>query len=483
MSGVPEGRSGVRAYEELTPHQLMTNRFHLACLAVLVPYHQRPAALDAWLAVDPSLFFMGFDPPAPVTEAVLRLGGTRLQTALARTAGSADTQRALAGLGVRGIDAALLDNHRLSYETRCLLQLRDPAAAAAGAAYHPDHHRRALCSADPDLAAAALLDRRGEHPPTARAAAWETVRTAGGTARVRELVALLPGGGDPGGGDGDACGDCDVDAGVRAACAEADPGPYLDSAAELRLGTGALLRRLGAVHRAGATPPEVRRTMRSVLREPYRIDWRLVSAARLGHRLPRTAAEVLRSHPDCPPEVAVVLRTGRPAVPGRPLPPPDPGPEAPPPYRQPESHWVPPWQPPGDTGPFGGTAESALRVLRTTAVVHDAHRDPHAPHLGHLSAVLEHGRLSASEAAPLIRPASLLTSWVGQQSGWADVSRAPWSGRSALHVETAALVARWCAGGVPAERWAAFVPRLWHYPGTLPELLAELSAVPDRHLP
>ncbi|MFJ7157362.1 hypothetical protein ACIQUQ_20730 [Streptomyces sp. NPDC101118] len=72
----------------------------------------------------------------------------------------------------------------------------------------------------------------------------------------------------------------------------------------------------------------------------------------------------------------------------------------------------------------------------------------------------------------------------GPGIGRADVSRAAWSGRAALHVETAAALARWSAGGVPAGRWAAFVPRLWQFPGTLPELLAVVSAAdsegPDR---
>jgi hypothetical protein len=454
----------VCAYEELTPTQRLTNRFHLACLATLIPYHQRPAALEAWLDIDPALFFMGLDPPTPVTEAVQRLGGTRLRAALAHTVGNAGTQRALFDLDVREVDEALLGNHRLGYETLCLLRIRDPLTAAAGGAYHQDHHRRALFSGDADLAAAALLDQRGEHPPTARATAWETVRAAGGAARVRELAARLPGRGGP------------ADADVVAACAEADPEPFLDCAAERRLGTGALLRRLRAAHRTDRPPWEVQRVMRSILKEPYRIDWRLVAAARLGGRLPRTASQVLRSRPDCPPEVAVVLRTGRPAAPGRPLPPPALEAEAQQPYRRPESHWVPPWQRPGDTGPFGETAASARQALRTMTVVYDAQRDPQAPHLGHLGAVLERGQLSAAEAVPLIRPASLLTSWVGQHSGWADVSRAAWSGRSALHVETAAVLARWSAGGVPARWWAAFVPRLWHFPGTLPELLAEVSA-------
>ncbi|MFJ7589354.1 hypothetical protein ACIQZO_18635 [Streptomyces sp. NPDC097617] len=94
--------------------------------------------------------------------------------------------------------------------------------------------------------------------------------------------------------------------------------------------------------------------------------------------------------------------------------------------------------------------------------------------------VIERGQLSAFEVAPLVRPAGLLTSWVGQGSGWGSVSHAAWSGRAALHVETAALLARWTAGGVPADRWAAFHSRLWRYPGSLPELLAEVSAAhPD----
>ncbi|MFF5785763.1 hypothetical protein ACFY8P_12465 [Streptomyces sp. NPDC012693] len=465
MVAVPEKRSGAVAYEELTPNQRMTNRFHLACLATLIPYHQRPAALEAWLDIDPALFFMGFDPPAPVVESVLRLGGTRLRAALAHTVGDDGTQRALFDLDESEVDSALLGNDRLGYETLCLLRVRDPIAGATSRSYHQGHHRRALFSNDADLAAAALLDLRGEHPPTARATAWETVRAAGGTARVRELAGLLPGRGGP----------TDADTDVVAACAEADPEPFLDCAAERRLGTGALLRRLRAAHRPDSPPWKVQQVMRSILKEPYRIDWRLVAAARLGGRLPRTAAEVLRSRPECPPEVAVVLRTGRPAVPGRPLPPPAREAEARQPPRRPSSHWVPPWQPPGDTGPFGDTAASALQALRTMAVVYDAHRDPEAPHLGHLSAVLERGQLSAAETVPLMRPASLLTSWVGQHSGWADVSRAAWSGRSALHVETAALLARWSNGGVPAEWWAALLPRLWHFPGTLPELLTEVS--------
>ncbi|QES58529.1 hypothetical protein DEJ51_34030 [Streptomyces venezuelae] len=445
-----------------------TVRFHLTCLAALLPYHQRPAALQAWLGVDPALFHMGFDPPTPVTEAVLNLGGARLQAALAGAVRGHDTQRSLLALDVPVVDTALRNNHQLDYETSRLLRLRNPAATALGRGYQRRHHHRALLSGDPDLAAAALVEGRGEHPATTRATAWATVRAHGGTARVREVVAALPGHEDP------------VDADVVAACAQADPQPYLDTAGERHLGTGALLTALRAAHRSDLAPWRVRRAMERVLAEPYRIDWALVAAARLGRRLPRTAVEALLLRPDCPPEVAVVLRTGQPPRPGRPLPPPARGPAPRTAYRPPPSAWVPEWRPPGDTGPFGDGAESARRALRTLRVAFDTREDPAAATLDHLSAVIERGQLPASEAVRLMRPADVLTSWVGQGSGWHSVQHAAWSGRAALHVHTAALLARWSAGGVPAERWAAFHPRLWRYPGTLPELLSEVSAaVPD----
>ncbi|WP_405526051.1 hypothetical protein OG592_01330 [Streptomyces avidinii] len=442
----------------------MTVRFHLTCLATLLPYHQRPAALEAWLGVDPALFHMGFDPPTPVTEAILRLGGARLQAALAGAVRSGDTQRALCALDIPEVDAALRDNHQVDYGTTRLLRLRDPAAAALGRGYHPGHHQRALLSGDPDLVAAALVDRRGEHRPTTRATAWATVRAHGGTARLRELAAEPTGHDDP------------TDADIARACAEADPEPFLDTALELRLGTGALLRALRAAHRGDRAPRVVRRATERILREPYRIDWALIAAARLGRRLPRTAAEVLAGRPDCPPEVAVVLRTGQPARPGRPLPPPAPEPAPPERYRPPRSTWLPAWKPPGDTGPLGASADSARHTLRTMTVAFDAREDPAAATLDHLGAVIERGQLSAFEVAPLVRPASLLTSWVGQGSGWGSVSHAAWSGRAALHVETAALLARWSDGGVSAERWVALGSRLRHCPGSLPELLAEVAA-------
>ncbi|MFA7767965.1 hypothetical protein [Streptomyces sp. NRRL S-448] len=442
----------------------MTVRFHLACLATLLPYHQRPAALEAWLDVDRVLFHMGFDPPPPVTETVLRLGSARLQTALAGAVRSHDTQRALLALEVPEVDAALRNNHQLDYETSCLLRLRNPAAAALGRGYQSGHHQRALLSGEPDLVAAALVDRRGEHRATTRARAWATVRAHGGTARVREVAAALGGHDDP------------TDADLALACAEADPEPFLDTAVERRLGTGALLRALRAVHRKDLAPRVVQRAAGRVLAEPYRIDWALIAAARLGGRLPRTAAEVLVRRPDCPPEVAVVLRTGQPARPGRRLPPPAPEPVAREPYQPPRSTWVPGWKPPGDTGPLGESAESARHALRTMTVAFDAREDPAAITLDHLGAVIERGQLPAFEVAPLVRPASLLTSWVGQGSGWGSVSHAAWSGRAALHVETAALLARWTDGGVSAGRWVALGSRLRHHAGSLPELLAEVSA-------
>ncbi|WP_030722062.1 hypothetical protein [Streptomyces sp. NRRL S-237] len=454
------------AADGLSQSERQTVRFHLGCLAALIPY-QRPAALEAWLDIDRALFHLGFHASAPVTDTVLRLGSTRLRAALAGAVGDqAAVQRTLIALDLPEVDAALRDNRQLGYEASCLLRLRNPAATV-GRGYRPDHHRRALLSGDPDLAAAALVDPRGEHPPTTRALAWATVRAHGGTARVREAAALT-GHEDP------------TDADIALACAEADPEPFLDTAVERRLGTGALLRALRAAHREDQEPWQVRRAMGRVLEEPYRLDWALIAAARLGRRLPRTAADVLVRRPDCPPEVAVVLRTGQPARPGRELPPPAPEPAARQPWRPPSSTWVPEWRPPGDTGPLGGSAESARHALRTMTVAYDAGKDPGAVTLAHLHAVIERGQLSAFEVVPLVRPAGLLTSWVGQGSGCADVSHAAWSGRAALHVETAALPARWAGGGVSAERWAAFHPLLRHYPGSLPELLAEVSAAhPD----
>ncbi|MFF2787052.1 hypothetical protein ACFVT6_09810 [Streptomyces sp. NPDC058049] len=133
------------------------------------------------------------------------------------------------------------------------------------------------------------------------------------------------------------------------------------------------------------------------------IDWALIAAARLAGRLPRTAAEVPVRRPDCPPEVAVVLRTGQPARPVRRLPPPAPEPVPRKPYEPPRSTWVPGWKPPGDTGPLGESAESARHALRTRTVAFGAREDPAAVTLDHLGAVIERGQLPAFEGAPLDR--------------------------------------------------------------------------------
>ncbi|MFJ9850531.1 hypothetical protein [Streptomyces sp. NPDC101150] len=83
----------------------------------------------------------------------------------------------------------------------------------------------------------------------------------------------------------------------------------------------------------------------------------------------------------------------------------------------------------------------------------------------------EREQLPAAEVAAPARPAEVVTSWVGRSSGHADVSRAAWSGRAALHTATAALIARWAAGRVPAEQRAALRRMIRSFQGPLPELL------------
>ncbi|QGV77270.1 hypothetical protein [Streptomyces ficellus] len=466
---------GEKAYEveELTQTERMTLRWHLHCVASLLPYEQRAAVLEAWLTVDPSVLFIARDPSPELTVAVIERGSVPLRVALAGCVGDRALQDRLIDADEPEVDRRLAGNPRLQYEPGCRLRLRDPAVmATARHGYRADHHRRALLSGDPDLAAAALVDRRGDARgdvgPTTWAAAWVTVRRHGGTARIRRVLedlSALPGPLDPVGAD------------VAAACAEAWPEPFLDTVEERWLGTGALLRRLRSVREPSLW--EARRTVGGILREPYRIDWRLVAAARFGgrRRLPRAAVTELLLHPDCPPDVAVVLRTGRPALPGRPLPPPAPRPAAPadPAAQAGNRHrppWVPAWQPPGDTGPLGDSAESARAVLREAPV---AYRSADGPTLDHLHAVIERGLLHADEVAALVRPAEVLTSWVGQGSGHADVRRAAWSGRSALHVATSALLARWTAGEVRPGPWIAMYSRIRRFPGSLPELLAHVE--------
>ncbi|MFI1936114.1 hypothetical protein ACH44C_02785 [Streptomyces purpureus] len=448
---------------EMSSTERMTLRFHLHCLATLVPYELRTAVLDAWLSVDKALFFAGMGPPTHVTRCVTERGDSRLRAALAAAAGGETTQLDLVALDDPAVDAALVNNPQLREEPERRLRLRAPALVATGRHPHPEFLRWALLSPDPDLAAAALVDRRIAAAPTARATAWATVRRHGGTARIRDLVARITPPLDP------------LTAGIAQACGHSTPEPYLDTVEEHWLGTGALLRRLRAVE-PEASQWRTRRAFEAVLKEPYRIHWPLIAAARLGGTLPRPAACLLALRPDCPPEVAVVLRTGRPALPGRPLPAPTaamPATRAAAARKAPP--WVPPWHPPGDTGPLGDTAESARQALAATPV---AYSGPEGPTLDHLAAVIERGQLPAADVAELVRPACVLTSWVGQASGCADVTRAAWSGRAALHVATAALLARWTAGEIRPERWIAMYPLIRNFPGTLPELLDAVSQAP-----
>ncbi|WP_285521409.1 hypothetical protein [Streptomyces lavendulae] len=53
---MPERQRDARPAEALSASERMTRSFHLTCLAILIPYHQRCAALDAWLDVDRALF-------------------------------------------------------------------------------------------------------------------------------------------------------------------------------------------------------------------------------------------------------------------------------------------------------------------------------------------------------------------------------------------------------------------------------------------
>ncbi|MFC8828238.1 hypothetical protein ACFT9I_23160 [Streptomyces sp. NPDC057137] len=303
---------------EMSRTELMTLRFHLHCVASLLPYALRNAALETWLVADGAVFTVGFDPPDAVLEPVVEQGGTALRAALAGRVRSGRVQHELIDLDEPASAAALIDNPSLGYEPQCRLRLRNPSTVANGRTHHAGYLRRALLSADPDLAAAALVDRRtspGAAPrATDRAAAWATVHRHGGTARVRAVAAALPLAVGP---VVDPAVD-PVSAEVVAACAQAVPEPFLDTLVEHHLGTGALLRSL----RAASTHDDHVRTrgeMRAVLAEPYRIDWALVAAARLGDGIPREAVRLLGQHPDCPPDVATVLITGRPALPGRPL--------------------------------------------------------------------------------------------------------------------------------------------------------------------
>lgn len=203
-----------------------------------------------------------------MSESVLALGSGRVRAALATAVRDPEILDALVDLDDPAVDVALGDNAWRSYELECRVRLRNPVALATGRWYRRDHLSRALLSADPDLAGAALVDPTEAGEPTVRAAAWSTVLRHGGMSRARAVASALPRDPDPVGKE------------VLEALAEATPEPFLDTALERRIGTGALLRRLRAL--PPQSPWGAFRAVRKVLDEPYRIDWALLAAARHG---------------------------------------------------------------------------------------------------------------------------------------------------------------------------------------------------------
>ncbi|MFJ9694028.1 hypothetical protein [Kitasatospora sp. NPDC101183] len=449
------GQGGRSAYQEFT--QGLNLHFDLGCLLALLPEAQRPAALDELVGVDPLLFQYHVDPPPVVTASAVTEGTYRVRYALARTVHSEAVQRRLLDLDDPGIDRALAGNHRRGYETERRLRLRDPATVAAAPAYRSDHHRRALLSGEPDLVAAALLDRRtalhgGQKPvrPTEWAAAWRTVRLADGPERVRRLAATLPAG-------------AELDEATRlvvAACAEADPEPYLTSAEQRLLGAGALLARLREVR-----TPEERRLHRrggSSLMEPYAPDWAVIRAAGLLGQVPKVMRGDLADHPDCPADTAWALRTGRPAPhglpPRQPPPPPEPRPvPGPRPYHR----------QPLDPGPLA--APSPAAVLDVTPLGRGVTTD-------HLFSAVELGLLDAATAVRRARPAVSVVVCAGQTSSFHAHEQEPGGGREAVHRATLEHVAT-TLGSAPSPPglWREVRSLLRPYPGPLPELFAEAA--------
>ena len=286
--------------------EVMARRFNLGCLVAMLPRDLRPRALAELTEADPGFFFMGHDHARVVTESAVADGTPLVRRELARDVRDAQAQRRLLALDNLEIDTALAGNPHLAYEVECDLRRRRPVLVVSAYAYQPDHHRRALLSDDPELVAAALLDRREARwgspiPPTVWATAWRTMRIHDGVDRVRELLAALPT-------------DRQLDEAtleIAEACAQPDPEPYLTSAEDRITGTGALIRRFREVRTFQDLD-----VGRAILNEPYRIDWNLVTAAALGHRLPRMAARMLAQH-SYPAAASYVLRTGRPAPPNR----------------------------------------------------------------------------------------------------------------------------------------------------------------------
>lgn len=431
----------------------MGRRFDVGCLIALLPRESRAVALREVVEADPDYFRIGHDHPPLVVESATADGTLEVRQALARVTNSAEAQARLFAMDDPGIDFALADNMNLPFELESRLRLRAPAAVATGRGYNSSNHSRALQSADADLAAAALIDRRTRRwtpplRPTVWATGWRTVRLAGGVEKVREVLAALP---------ADAPLD-DVTVQIAEACAEADPEPFLSTAEERFIGTGALLRRLSAV-RARTDD----RLAEQILGEPFQVDWSLVSAVGLARRLPRMAAKLLAGHPACPADVRFALLEGRPAPAhlkqdsnapnGAPTVPEPPRPPYLPPY-----YWPPP-----DAGPLGHG--NPLSLLARTPVDKELT-------IEHLWSALELELVSAADAVEIVRPALTVTCYAGQSSSFAAHRRRPTSGQARLNAAAVDYLKRRAA-----ER--PTVPGMWRnvytlirsWTGTLPELL------------
>jgi hypothetical protein len=426
-------------------------RFNVLCFVALLPPALRAAALEELAGADPDLFHLGFDPPTVLSGDVVAACTTRTRAALAGRVGARGVQQALAEVDAPEVDAALHANPRLGYGVERLLRMRDPESTAAGPCHRPGFHRRALAEPHPELAAAALLDRRGQAPPTAWAAAWRTVRRAGGVAEVRRVLARSPAAGpaDP------------VTGEVAAALAEPDPAAFLAAVDERHLGTGALLRRLRGRADAYAA--------REVLAEPYALDWALIAADHLREALPAAAVCALVEHPDCPPRTAFVLTAGRPPRPGqlerraaaRAATPPRPEPAGRPAL-------VPP---PDSTGPLGGTAAGARAVLRALPV-----NEAGGPAWNHVRIAVERGLLTPADVVARSHQATSLTVWTGQESGRYEEEAVPHSGRAAIRREVRAHLTAWYADHPPPPGgWTALRAVVRTFPGTLPALLRAVS--------
>ncbi|MFE2411406.1 hypothetical protein ACFXDE_23965 [Kitasatospora sp. NPDC059408] len=460
----------VDAADEYTRNvEALARRFDVGCLVALLPRAHRAAALAELVDADPDFFFLGHDHPPTVTDSAVTDATPAVRRALARTVRNPQAQQRLADLDDAGIDARLADNPSLTYPVECRLRLRRPAVVAAGSAYRPEHHRAALTSRDPDLAAAALTDRRTYRwgdpiPPTVWADAWRTVRLAGGPGRVRQVLAALP----PG---------ADLDEATRRiaeACAQPDPEPFLTSAEDRLTGTGALLRRLRGIRAAPDAPRG-----RAILAEPYRVDWALVASAGLSRRLPRLAARLLARRPDCPPDVARVLLTGRPAPRHLPAPGPAPVPAAPGPAAPGPAVPVPAVPAPRADGPPPSAyhrrppalgpldAADPLAVLAATPIGKDG-LDIH-----HVWSAIELGRITARQAVDHARPAYAVACHAGQTSAFHAGTREPGGGRAALHTAALAHLAEHLAAHPPAPGlWREVDTLMRPFPGPLPALLA-----------